>query len=283
MSSLADRAILVRVRECMNGVFKYDAQAKKDFAQASGADADAYSITKRMWPKPVIDELRSYISSARHVHRSMTLPWNDVGYRLLPNEKFFDFVNEMNTVKNAFIASRNRFKQNFDLYRLEGLMKMGKYADASIYPKSADDIDELFQLDVMIRPCPNSNDIRVDLPEEILTEMREQADADIKREVQYAVKEVWQRFYKVCHHMQLQLDKGDPKCYRSSLLGNVEELLKVIPAYNLTDDPDLEDARKEAEQIVSKIKDIDDVKTNDQLRKDTVDKLSKMLDKFPAL
>lgn len=148
--SLAERAILVRVKECMNGVFKYDAKAKQDFATASNADAAQYSITKRMWPKPVIDELRGYISSARHIHRSMTLPWNDVGYRLLPNEKFFDFVNEINEVKNGFIAARNRFKANFDLYKLEGMMKMGKYADSSIYPQNAEDIDELFQLEVMV-------------------------------------------------------------------------------------------------------------------------------------
>jgi hypothetical protein len=281
--SLAERAILVRVKECMNGVFKYDAKAKVDFAQQSNADVSAYSITKRMWPKPVIDELRGYISSARHIHRTMTLPWNDVGYRLLPNEKFFDFVNEINEVKNGFIAARNRFKANFDLYKLEGLMKMGKYADSSIYPKDKDDIDELFQLEVMVRPCPNTNDIRVDLPEEVLKEMREQAEADIMRDTKDAVKEVWLRFHKACSHMHKQLDAGDPKYFRSSLLENVEELLKIIPSYNLTDDPELEAKRQEAEAIISNIKDIGDVKTNEQLRKDTVDKLSDMLDKFPAL
>jgi hypothetical protein len=267
----------------MNGVYKYDDKAREDFAQASNADASAYSITKRMWPKPVIDELRGYISSARHVHRSMTLPWNDIGYRLLPNEKFFDFVNEMNKVKNEFIAARNRFKDNFDLYKLEGLLKMGKYADSSIYPKSSEEIDDLFQLEVMVRPCPNSNDIRVDVPEEVLKEMREQADAEIATEVRRAVTDVWQRFHKVMAHMQKTLDSGDPRYFRSSLVENARTLLSLIPVYNLADDTELEQARQEAEQIVSQIKTIGDVKDNEQLRRDTVDKLSDLLDKYPAI
>jgi hypothetical protein len=267
----------------MNGVFKYDDQAKKDFAQSSNADAGQYSITKRMWPKAAVDELRSYISSARHIHRTMTLPWNDVGYRLLPNEKFFDFVNAMNEVKNGFIACRNRFKANFDLYKLEGLLKMGKYADPSIYPKGAEDIDDLFQLEVMVRPCPNSNDIRVDVPQEVLDEMRKQADEEIANEVRGAVRDVWQKFHKVLAHMQKQLDSGDPRYYRASMVENAKTLLSLIPTYNLADDPELEEKRAEAEAIIKTINSIDDVKDNEQLRRDTADKLNDLLDKFPMV
>lgn len=283
MSNLSERAILVRVAECMNGVFKYDDKARDELAKSGNADANSLSVTKRMWPKPVIDEMKGYISSARALHRKMTLPWNDVGYRLLPNDKFFVFVNAMAEIRNQFIACKLRFKDNFYLYKNEGLLKMGEFADPNIYPKSPDAIDRMFQLDIMIRPCPDCNDIRVDLPEEVLKELREQTDAQIKKDVTDAVKELWERFSKVVRHMVDKLDKGDPRFYRDSLLNNVQNLLNVIPSYNLTDDEELENSRQEVKQIINSIKSVDDVRDNEQLRRDTVDKLSKLIDKFPQL
>jgi len=283
MSSLSERAILVRVVECMNGVFKYDEQARNKLAKAGNAEEDSLSVTKRMWPKKEIANLRNYISSARALHRKMTLPWNDVGYRLLPNDKFFEFVSSMTEIRNKFIGARMQFKDNFDLYKAWGLKRMGEYADSSIYPKSKDAIDSMFQLDIAIRPCPESDDIRVDLPAEVLAELRKQADDQIKHDVTDAVKELWVRFSKVLKHMVEKLDGGDPRYFRESLLGNISELIKTIPSYNLTDDKELEQTRQEVEKVLSNIKTIDDVKDDEQLRRDTVDKLSKLMDKFPQL
>lgn len=283
MSSLSERAILVRVVECMNGVFKYDDQARDKLAKAGNAESESLSVTKRMWPKKEIDNLKNLISSARSLHRKMTLPWNDVGYRLLPNNKFFEFVTGMTKIRNEFIGARMGFKENFALYKNEGLRRMGEYADPSIYPADADSIDKMFQLDIMIRPCPESNDIRVDLPAEVLAELRKQSDDQIKHDVTDAVKEVWSRFSKVISHMVDKLDNGDPRYYRESLLDNVMNLVKTIPSYNLTDDQELEQTRKDVEQALSSVKSIDDVKDNEQLRRDTVDKLTKLMDKFPQL
>lgn len=283
MKSLSERAILVRVAECMNGVMKYDNEARNKLASSGHAEAESLSVTKRMWPKREIETLRSHIGSARALHRKMTLPWNDVGYRLLPNDKFFEFVNGMSAIRNKFIAARMGFKENFYLYKADGLKRMGEFADPSIYPSSPDDLDRMFQLDVMIRPCPNSDDIRVDLPEEVLTEMKKQTDLQIKNDVTDAVKELWERFGIVIKHMVEKLDNGDPRYYRESLLTNVSNLIKVIPSYNLTDDPELEKSRKDVENVINNIKSIDDVKDDEQLRRDTVDKLNKLMDKFPQL
>jgi hypothetical protein len=283
MKSLAERAILVRVAECMNGVMKFDNDARNKLAIDGNAEKESLSVTKRLWPKKEIENLRGFIGSARALHRKMTLPWNDVGYRLLPNDQFFEFVKDMSAIRNKFNDARNNFKSNFYLYKAEGLKKMGEYADPSVYPSHPDDLDRMFQLDIMIRPCPNSNDIRVDLPEEVLMEMRNQTDIQIKRDVTDAIKELWDRFGVVIKHMVTKLDTGDPRYYRESMLTNISDLIKIIPSYNLTDDPELENSRKEIENVINNIKSIDDVKDDEQLRRDTVDKLTKLMDKFPQL
>ena len=159
---------------------------------------------------------------------------------MLPNEEFWNFVNVMQEVKNEFLDARLRFKENFNLYKIEGLLKMGKYADASIYPASADEIDHLFQFDIKFRPCPNAGDIRVEASEEELDEMRRVANDEIAQEVRGAVIELWKQFGQTISHMRNVLDSEDPRFYRSSMVENLEAIIKRIPKYNLSDDPELE-------------------------------------------
>jgi|WetSurSiteA1Bulk_404760.scaffolds.fasta_scaffold14590_3 hypothetical protein len=279
---LSDRAILVRIKECMNGVFKYDTEAQKNLAQAAGGDEKSFVVTKKLYPKFALSDMETCISQARHIHRTMTLPWNDVGYRLLPNTKFFDFVNAVNKVKEKFVQAREYFKENLDLYKQEGMTRLGIYA-GDFYPKNVDDIDKLFQLEIMIRPVPNTNDIRVEVPQEILDEIRKESNTALYEDTAMAVKDVWSRFNKVLTHMHSKLSKDDPKKFRSSMIKNIENMISMVPQYNLVDDEELNKITDEAKVIVDNIKGIDDLKEDESLRKDTVDKLTILLDKFPQL
>jgi hypothetical protein len=200
---------------------------------------------------------------------------------LLPNTKFFDFVQAINKVKERFVISREYFKENLPLYKTEGMMRMGTYAE-DVYPK-VENIDKLFQLEIMIRPCPNSGDIRVDVPYEVLREIRNNSEEHLKADVTEAVKDIWIRFNKHLSHLSKQLNSADPKKFRSSMIKNVEDMINIIPLYNLTDDPDLEKKRKEAKQIIDAMGTMEDIKEDENIRREAVDKLTDLLNKFPEL
>ena len=283
MNKLSERAILVRVQECMNGVFNFDNKARDYFAKSTNAEKEAFSVTKRKWPELALKGMRKEISSMRNLHRKMTLPWNDVGYRLLPNDKFFEFTSETVAIKDRFYAERALFKMNFDEYVTMGIHNQGDFADPGAYPKTSDEVDNLFDLNVLLRPCPDSDDIRVDLPEDMLEDLKISINKQIEEDVYLAIKELWLRFYKSINHMVSRLNTGDPKHFHASLLDNIEDIIKIIPSYNLNNDKDLEESRKEIEEVISKIKSIDDLKDDERLRRNTVDQLSKLMNKFPEV
>jgi len=70
--------------------------------------------------------------------------------------------------------------------------------------------------------------------------------------------EAWMKIYRPIKHMAEVLSKDKPKIFES-LLTNVTDLVNILPDLNFTEDPKLEEMRKEIE---GKLCDI----TADQLR-----------------
>jgi hypothetical protein len=71
---------------------KLDRKATKETTSANGASDDAGSFHKKLLSSPELDAIQKHIANTRqNVHYRLTMPWSDLGVRLLPTAMFADY------------------------------------------------------------------------------------------------------------------------------------------------------------------------------------------------
>jgi hypothetical protein len=105
------------------------------------------------------------------------------------------------------------------------------------YPDESE-IRDRYALNVDYMPIPDGGDVRVDMPVETVAELDKYIQERIDTATGNAMQEVYTRLFDAVKHLHAKLD--DPKAiFRDSLVGNVRELVEILPTMNITDDPDL--------------------------------------------
>jgi hypothetical protein len=83
----------------------------------------------------------------------------------------------------------------------------------------------------------------------MLAKVREEAEAAITRRFEYACREPFERLHKAIAHMHERL--ADPKAgFHDTLVGNLRELLAVLPALNITKNPELDRIARDARKLI---------------------------------
>jgi hypothetical protein len=82
--SLTSRAMLCSLSISVWSARKHDPDASEEIAARHGAQSDAGRYHKMLLPKAALAKIQKIVSEARQEHCFMTLPWDDNGYRVLP-------------------------------------------------------------------------------------------------------------------------------------------------------------------------------------------------------
>jgi len=94
---------------------------------------------------------------------------------------------------------------------------------------------------------PSADDFRVQLGSREVNRIRRQIEASTRQAMDDAMHEVYGRIFKVVEHMATRLRAytvtadGVQNTFRDSLVENVRELVDVLPALNINNDPRLTD------------------------------------------
>lgn len=96
----------------------------------------------------------------------------------------------------------------------------------------------LFTMGISYEPVPAAGHFVETLAGEAVAKMREDLEARNTERVQYAVQDLWKRVLGPVLHLAEMLANPEP-CIRESLVGNVTEIVGLIPELNLTGDSQL--------------------------------------------
>jgi hypothetical protein len=126
-------------------------------------------------------------------------------------------------------------------------------------------------------PVPEANDFRVDIAEDIRSEMEREYKQAYTSRVETAMNDAWSRLHTTLEHMVERLSGNDKKIFRDSLVDNAMELTSLLTKLNVTNDPKLEDARKELEKSLVGVTP-EDLRESPVLRQIVVDKVSQIME-----
>jgi predicted secreted Zn-dependent protease len=123
--------------------------------------------------------------------------------------------------------------------------------NADDYPPASEIVDRFkFELDYNTVAQWDGSHLAVDLRDDEVKRIGDLMAAKADEKLANAMKDVWQRLYDQVRRIAERLSHPE-NVFRDSLIGNVANLVNILPTLNITDDPNLEQMRRDVERILA--------------------------------
>lgn len=252
---------------------KIDREVSNEVADSKGATRDAGRYQKQLVGKEHLKPVEKLAGYARNrVHYRLTLPWSDTGARILPVELHDEYVTEVLKIKAEWENEIEHFLRKYpNIVEAARVRLNGMFREAD-YP-TVEELKNTFEFRVKFRPIPKGEDFRVNLSEEAAKAIRRDMESDVENAISEASADLVERVYDVVSNMAEGLDRygteipGAKKkgSFKDTLIGNVREIARLLPKFNVTGDNRLNKLAKDIEDKLGRY-DADDLKQDDVLR-----------------
>src|SRR5216684_998322 len=200
-----ESAMLVSLNISQWRAYKSDKKISNEVAKTHSSDPDMGKYRKSLLAREALASLQKIAGAARDDHYYLTLPWTDVGFRILSSAGYFKYNQTMKAHETAFWNEfRTVFQPNYNQYR---------------------------------------EDARVDLGDAETARIKAEIETRVQSQIALAVKDIWTRLSSVVAKMSERLnaytetENGVVGTFRDTLVTNIVELLDVVPLLNITSDP----------------------------------------------
>ena len=159
--------------------------------------------------------------------------------------------------------------------------QLGDLFDRNEYPE-AEDIVRKFKFNYTLSPLATSGDFRIDIGEQARNEIIQHYEEQFQERLNSAMRDVWDRLHDCLKHMSERLtseEDGTRKKFHGTLLTNARELVDLLSRLNVTQDPQLEQARRDLSAALLHT-DIDALKDSDYVRENVKQKVDAIINKF---
>ncbi|MEM9899371.1 MAG: hypothetical protein AAF742_08345 [Pseudomonadota bacterium] len=229
---------------------KHDKAVSDAIAKEKASSERAGRYNKSLIDPGSLAEIQKVANAARAAHYTNTLPWSDTGWRILPTANYVDYSTQMTGFKEAFAEKVRAFLQRYpdDIKRAKEFL--GELYNPDDYPV-ASVLNKKFSFDINFGPVPKGEDFRVTLSEGAVKLIRADIEARLESASADAMKDLWNRVHLVLTNMRDKLRAYQPGSegmrtqgvFRDTLIGNMEQLIELLPKLNLLNDPQLEAIR----------------------------------------
>jgi hypothetical protein len=280
--SIASSAVLVELNISVWPANKVDREMTETVNANASAVRDASQTRKNLFAGTSLrKDIEKLAARIRLYHNQHTLPWADKGQRLLPTKLFMEYKQTMNNYEAQFKQMCNNFFYEYPRLVAEAQQHLGTMYRASDYPEIAE-VEMKFGFRMAIDPIPESGDFRLDISAQDLDEMKAQYEVKFEERLADAMRTPWERLHEVLSAMSKKLtdeDGDEKKRYHDSLVTNAVDLCGLLDKMNITNDPKLEEARKQLELTMLGA-DIETIKDSATVRESMKNKVDAILQKF---
>ena len=238
--------MLVRLNISQWTARKYDRKVSEEVAETHKAEKNEVGrYNKILIARKAIKNIESASGEARRIHNENTLPWDDNGARILPSKNYDKYMKEMRRFRGEFEARVREFCDAYPALVDEAKIRLNGMFNIADYPMVGD-IARRYGYDVAFSPIPSAQDFRVDLSSAESESIKKDIEERLAATQNIAMKDLWRRLHEVVARAAERLKEKDT-VFRDSLIGNIIEVVNLLPALNLTDDPELETLRRKVE------------------------------------
>lgn len=226
---------------------KFDRAVTKTATDHYGADPDAGRFNKVLVDKEAVKRYTKKANEMRQWFYDNSLPWKDNGQRIIKNAELQRIQREWRQHTDELDAIIWDFCSRYDHLKQQAALDLNGMFNPNDYPTS-EALARKFATDFDLDTLPMlPSDFRTTLSDEQVNQIRADMEARNQQAIKDAMRDAWQRLYVAIDHMHERLSDHDA-VFRDSLINNICELCEILPRLNITDDPELERMRREAEE-----------------------------------
>jgi len=237
--SITSSAMIVQVTiSCWTGR-KKDKSASATVTSQNYADKGTASVNKKLLGN--CDELtaiQKFVANARNTNYASTMPWSDLGQRLLPTAAKFDYHQQMTGLMTEFYRMADSFCNNYTWEISRAQARLGDLFRREDYP-TEESIRSKFSFTISYIPLPDAGDFRIDIGNEQQQVLKDHYSEYYSKQLASAMDDVWQRTYKALSNMSERLDysgNDKKKIFRDTLVDNVIDMVELLTVCNVTGD-----------------------------------------------
>lgn len=249
-SAIQSRAVLVKLSIGLPGFSRQDKPLTERVQSTENMGKESGKWQKQLYPASATQPLTEFQGKVRTWFGETTLIWPDDGWALLPTAKLFEFTSKMREFRNEFENVKACFLNSYDDHIHWARVQHNGSFDAANYP-GKEQLAEKFRFKTETRPIPDSGDY-VDEVAGLLGNSADEVDQAVQAAVKAAQNDLWSRLIEPVRHMINRLSDNDAK-FKDSLVGNIKEIVSLIPALNVTGDSKLEDFRQEIAVLLANV------------------------------
>lgn len=254
-------------------------------ANKNAAAKDAARVNKHLLAgRTELEVIQQAVGRARQYVYDNTSPWSDSGLRLLPNTSFIKFEERLTDFEHEFTALVKSFVTIYPSLITAQAMALGDMFKRDDYP-SANEIMTKFSFRVNYMPVPTSGDFRVDVGNAAQAELKAKLDKLTQERIDHAMADVRERLGSHLKRMSDRLTtdyvqgEAKPRRFHDTLVEGALELCDLTKVLNIVNDPVLETARRDLEQLLVGVTPTD-LRKNEAVRQDVKKNVDAILNKF---
>lgn len=275
INNLSSRALLTSLEISSWAGRCIDKTVSEDIINQHAAKKEAGTFSKRIVHKDALKEISSIRNEARKFHNEITLAWSDKKARLLPSKRVDEHLSTMRTLKTRFETAVDEFVMNYNDYVNDARDFLNGMFNPDDYPSEAE-IRTKFEFSFDHMPLPDENDFRCELAESVKDDIKKLMRESTQAKMNESMQKLWKRVYDVIKTMHEKLSDEKGK-FKNSLLGNIEDLVGLLPDLNITNDPKLTTLTEHIQNEILRF-DPDNLRKDELERKKAVEASKEVLD-----
>jgi len=277
MTSIASSSVLIDLNISVWTARKLDKSVSKEIDIDKNTTTKAGNYNKHLLAgASELERITKLSTEIRDWHSRQTLPWSDTGTRLLPMTNFFDYKSQLTDYEDLFKERVKTFLTNYPQIITAMAYRLGELFNRDDYPDT-DVISNRFSLKYTIMPVPEAGDFRVNLGNDMETELKNEYQKAYDDRIENAMNDAWSRVHKTVEHIVERLGGDDKKIFRDSLVNNALDLTGLLTKLNVTKDPKLESVRVKLEKSLMGV-DPAELRQHSDLRADVVNKVNSIME-----
>jgi len=229
--NLSSASMLVDFSASVYTARKKDVSASEELETIKKADPNVANVHKKLLGNcPELVAIQKFVGNTRNAHSSMTLPWSDMGMRLLPTSTFFKYKQYMTKAEQEFHTLVEKF---FDIYEdavVNAQTLLGDLYNPANYPP-LDVLRHKFGWRLSFVPLPTSGDFRVEMEQEQAKSLAEEYDKHYSAMFGKAIDSMMGDLMKYLARLSDRLDyksQEDKKVFHDTVTSNITDMLENL-------------------------------------------------------
>jgi len=284
LPTISSSALRVGLSISLPTMRKIDKKATREVVAHNHAQTGSATVSKKLISNTSLVDMDKLVTSMRGYHRDQTVPWGDLGDRLVSNVNLIDYRNNMAQLEGEFWDLSQRILDDYPRAVAKAQLQLGDMFNEAEYP-SVEKLRRKFKFSLVFEAVPDVGDFRVDIGVQAANEMREQYKQVLADRIDAVHQDLADRLAEPLQRMSKGLDYSEyerPSGFRKTLVGNVLAIVDLMRSCNLNGNAHITAIQEDLRDTLKGVTP-DGLRSDPHLRADTKRKVDQIIKNLPSL